>query len=146
MMVKKQEIHFTIPVEPKTKKNHQTISVNPRTGKYFVTPSSQYKKYKLDVGYFLRGKGNKIDYPVNIQAIYYVGTRRKVDIANLNSCLHDVLVDYEVLEDDNARIIVSTDGSRVRYDKDNPRTEVTITPASEEDIMEAEKLNPKKKA
>ena len=145
-MARKQEIHFTIPVEPKTKKNHQTISVNPRTGKYFVTPSSQYKKYKLDVGYFLRGKGNKIDYPVNIQAIYYVGTRRKVDIANLNSCLHDVLVDYEVLEDDNARIIVSTDGSRVRYDKDNPRTEVTITPASEEDIMEAEKLNPKKKA
>lgn len=145
MMARKQEIHFTIPVEPKTKKNHQTISVNPKTGKYFVTPSSQYKKYKLDVGYFLRGKGNKIDYPVNIQAIYYVGTRRKVDIANLNSCLHDVLVDYEVLEDDNARIIVSTDGSRVRYDKDNPRTEVTITPASEEDILEAEKLSPRRR-
>lgn len=30
--------------------------------------------------------------------------------------------------DDNSQIIVSHDGSRVLYDKDNPRTEVTISP------------------
>ena len=140
--MQKKEIRFVIPIEPKTKKNHQTISINPNTGKYFVTPSSQYKQYKKDAGFFLRGKGDKIDYPVNVKAIYYVGTRRKVDIANLNSCLHDILVEHEVLEDDNARIIVSTDGSRVRYDKETPRTEVAITPAEENDILEAKKLTP----
>ena len=37
-----------------------------------------------------------------------------------------MLVKYGVIEDDNSRIIVSMDGSRVRYDKENPRTEVTI--------------------
>lgn len=33
---------------------------------------------------------------------------------------------YEVLEDDHSGIIYSHDGSRVLYDKENPRTEVTI--------------------
>ena len=30
------------------------------------------------------------------------------------------------MKDDNNRIVVSTDGSRVLYDKHNPRTEVEI--------------------
>ena len=37
-----------------------------------------------------------------------------------------MLVKYGVLKDDNSEIITSHDGSRVLYDKDNPRTEVTI--------------------
>ena len=45
---------------------------------------------------------------------------------NLHSALHDVLVEVGVLEDDNSQIVVSTDGSRVLYDKHNPRTEVEI--------------------
>ena len=41
----------------------------------------------------------------------------------------DALVKAEVLADDSAlkpAIVVSTDGSRVYYDKDNPRIEVEI--------------------
>ena len=56
-----------------------------------------------------------------------MGTRRKVDLVNLLEALDDILVHYGVLEDDNCGIIVSHDGSRVHYDKENPRTEVTIT-------------------
>lgn len=56
-----------------------------------------------------------------------MGTRRIVDIINLHSALHDILVRYRVIEDDNYRIVASTDGSRVMYDKLHPRTEVEIT-------------------
>ena len=56
-----------------------------------------------------------------------MGTRRKVDLANLNSSLHDILVHYEVLADDNRDIVAATDGSRVLYDKVQPRVEVEIT-------------------
>ena len=38
---------------------------------------------------------------------------------------------YRVIEDDNSKIVVSTDGSRVRYAKFNPRTEVEITDSHE---------------
>jgi Holliday junction resolvase RusA-like endonuclease len=54
-------------------------------------------------------------------------THRRVDLCNLHAALHDILVKYQVIEDDNSKIVVSTDGSRVLYDKDHPRTEVVIT-------------------
>lgn len=68
-----------------------------------------------------------IDQPVNVAAKFYMPTRRRVDLTNLNEALHDILVNYGILTDDNAKIIVSTDGSRVYWDKENPRTEVIIT-------------------
>ena len=67
-----------------------------------------------------------INYSVNVKCVYYMPTKRKVDITNLMSATHDVLVKYQVLEDDNSKIIYSVDGSRVFYDKNNPRTEIEI--------------------
>lgn len=53
-------------------------------------------------------------------------TRRRVDLCNLHEALCDVLVTFGVVQDDNCKIIASMDGSRVLYDKENPRTEVYI--------------------
>ena len=53
-------------------------------------------------------------------------TRRKVDLANLLNGTDDALVHAEVIEDDNCKIIVGHDGSRVYYDKNNPRVEIEI--------------------
>ena len=84
-----------------------------------------------------------ISEPVNIRALFYRSTKRIVDLTNLQECLHDVLVDAGILEDDSYRIIVSTDGSRVRYDHKNPRTEVMIEPVSSwVDFEEREKMMP----
>lgn len=64
---------------------------------------------------------------MNVKAVYYMPNRRRVDLINLHEALHDILVHYKVLADDNCKIIVSTDGSYVDVDKWEPRTEVTIT-------------------
>jgi len=120
-------IKITIPLPPITKKNHQQIYRNKKTGKPFVTQSKAYKEYQKSAGYFIPCKYMMIAKPVNVKAIYYMPTRRKVDLCNLHAALHDILVHYGVLEDDNSKIIVSTDGSRVGYDKENPRTEIIIT-------------------
>lgn len=53
-------------------------------------------------------------------------TKRRVDLTNLLEAIDDILVLNGVLSDDNSQIIVSHDGSRVYYDKQNPRTEVEI--------------------
>ena len=45
---------------------------------------------------------------------------------NLLESIDDVLVRAGVLKDDHSGIIVSHDGSRVLYDKDNPRTVLFI--------------------
>lgn len=119
-------VQFTIPLAPCTKKNHQEIMINWSTGRPFVMPSKQYRQYVADCAFFIKRLDAPIEYPVNVKAVYYMPTKRKVDLCNLHACLHDVLVHYGILADDNSNIIVSTDGSRVMYDKDNPRTELEV--------------------
>lgn len=120
-------IKILIPLNPYTKKNSSRICTRKSGNRIipFIAPSAQYKKYERQCGYFLEPLG--IDEPVNIEAHYYMQTRRKVDLTNLNQALHDILVKCGVLSDDNSLIVVGTDGSRVHYDKENPRTEVKIT-------------------
>lgn len=136
-------IKFTIQIEPRTKKNHQEIRFNLRTGKRFVAPSRQYEIYLTKTTIMLAAARlqqhiqEPIDKPVNVKALYYMGSRRVVDISNLHECLHDVLVNAGILADDSCRVIVSTDGSRVRYDKDIPRTEVEIEEIGAEEDIEA---------
>ena len=51
----------------------------------------------------------------------------KCDLVGYLQAIQDLLVTYKVLEDDSRDYVASTDGSRVMYDKENPRTEITIT-------------------
>ena len=127
----KKLFNLTIPLEPRTKKNSGRM-VKTKTGKSFLLPSKAFSEYQKECGYLLKRFPLHLEQPINIKAIYFMGTRRKVDITNLNSALHDILVHYDVIADDNMRIVMGTDGSRVYYDKDNPRTEITITAMEEE--------------
>lgn len=120
---------FTIPIAPVTKKNHQQIVVN--HGRHFVMPSKQYKEYEKLAGFFIKNKNLNIDYPINLKAVYYMPTRGRVDLVNLLEATCDVLVAYKVIADDNYKIVASMDDSRVYYDKENPRTEITITKLEE---------------
>lgn len=120
-------MRFIIYGNPITKKNSQRIVTRGRFPK--LLPSEQYVRYWMECLRQLSDLGAPmISTPVNVKALYYMQTRRKVDLSNLNSALHDILVDAGVLEDDNRNIIAGHDGSRVFHDKDNPRVEVYITP------------------
>lgn len=121
-----KRVSFTIKLIPVTKKNHQQIIKNPRTGSLMVIPSKQYKQYEKDAAWFIPKLDAPISEPVNVRCIYYMPTHRRVDLVNLQEATLDVLVKCRVLEDDNCKIVESMDGSRVEYDKENPRTEVII--------------------
>ena len=104
------------------------MQVSFRNGKPNVRQSKPYLQYESDCLKLITGQYKlNIDYPINIKATYFMPTHRRVDLINLHSALHDILTKAHVLEDDNCRIVVSTDGSRVLYDKVHPRTEIEIT-------------------
>ena len=124
-------IEFTIPLTPITKKNHQQIVNNPKTGKPFVIPSRQYKEYEQGAMWFIPRPQKPIGDPVNVRCLFFLPTRRKGDLTNYLEAIDDVMVKCGLLEDDNYTIIQSHDGSRVLYDKENPRTEILITSAEE---------------
>lgn len=123
----KETIKFTIPLAPISKKNSQRILINRKTGKPFIMPSEQYKKYEDVVTAFYVPAEEYIDYPVNVKCLFYMPTRRKCDLTNLLEAIDDVLVNAGLLADDNYSVVAAHDGSRIYYDKKNPRTEVYIT-------------------
>lgn len=117
-------MNIIIPIAPTTKKNSNQIVK--AKGRYMIIPSAKYKKYEKECGQYMPTI-EPIDEPCNVQCVYYMPTRRRVDLSNLLSCTLDVLVKYKVLADDNSNIVATMDGSRVDYNKDFPRTEITIT-------------------
>lgn len=119
---------INIPLPPVTKKNSQRIMHSSKTGKPFIMPSQQYRDYETEAAWYCKSAGvqSPIESPVEVTCLFYMPTRRKVDLTNLLEAIDDVLVKAGVLKDDHSGIIVSHDGSRVRYDKDNPRTVVFI--------------------
>lgn len=126
-------LNYTVPVAPVTKKNSQQILTNPKNGRPFIVPSKAYKEYEDKAGWFLKPRPVKpISEPVQVKCLFYMPTHRRVDLNNLLSAATDVLVKHKILADDNCEIIVSHDGSRVLYDKANPRTEIEISPMETE--------------
>lgn len=122
---------YVIPLAPVTKKNSQTIAINRKTGKPFVLPSKKYQEYEYAAGHFLKAGTDARQYPVNVKCLFYMPTRRRVDLTNLLEAIDDILTRYGVVPDDNSNFIAGHDGSRVLYDHDNPRTEITITELKE---------------
>lgn len=118
--------------DPRTKKNSARI-LKSRSGGRFVAPSKAYVDYETDCLRQIKRPRSPISARVNVRCVYYMATRRKVDLANLIEATCDILVKAKVLADDNSQIVAAHDGSRVDYDKKNPRAEIWIEEITNED-------------
>lgn len=119
-------LHIWLPGDPRTKKNSQQI--RRRGDRHWIAPSEAYRQYAGACSFMIPSKMRlHIDHPVNVQCVYHMATRRKVDLVNLLEATLDILVAAGVLADDNSRIAASHDGSRVQYDRHNPGVEIIIT-------------------
>ena len=67
---------------------------------------------------------------VNVRARFYLGARQRPDLSGLLEACGDLLQASGALANDYS--IASWDGSRRFRDRDNPRTEVEITPHTED--------------
>lgn len=125
---------YTIPIDPRTKKNHQQICgsgnrcpVCHKPARQYVRQSAASTKFAFDAARFLHPKPPMpIDYPVHVVIRFYMKTKRKVDQTNLEQNIYDILVTEKIIADDNIRIIRCKDGSGVWYDHENPRAEIEI--------------------
>lgn len=118
-------IRYTIGLTPVTKKNSQRILH--KGNRPFIAPSANYVAYEQAAGMFLRPRPMKpIEEPVEVCCTFYMPTKRRVDLTNLEEAVDDILVKHGILQDDHSGILVSHDGSRVRLDRERPRTEIEI--------------------
>lgn len=123
-------MQIIIPTNPITKKNHgRIVQKKFPNGKSIpiMLPSEAYKKYEAFAKDYIPTNIETIDYPINLEVHYYMETKRLCDITNLLQATCDILVKFKVISDDNYSIVASVDGTRVEYDKQNPRAEIFIT-------------------
>lgn len=134
-------VKYVIPLDPRTKKNSHRISGCgkrcPVCGKYerqFVRNATKTTDYAFKAVKFLQPRPqNPIEGPVQLVYKLYTQTRHRKDDLNLYEALDDILVANKILKDDDTKTIRSRDGSRVLYDKENPRSEIYIYSYSEEE-------------
>lgn len=125
-------IKIVILGNPATKKNSMQICKNKYNGKTYLIQSKAYRSYEkeflkqIGIFYHQGHETSVIEHSINLKCVYYMQTRRKVDLVNLLNATCDCLVKAKILADDNSLIIRSVDGSRVEYDKDCPRVEIYI--------------------
>lgn len=131
---------ITLYGDPRTKKNSQRpVRIRKKDGKSFtkLLPSTAYEKYAADcMAQITDDKRTSIAHPVNVKCLYYMKTRRIVDLVNLLEATDDILVAADVLDDDNSRIVAGHDWSRVMWDKANPRVEIEITEVQHETLLD----------
>jgi len=144
-------IYFTLPGNPVSSKNSRPIFINKATGSRFIGKSKLLKEY-IDNGFlelhkqlknsdfkdtiesvmdYQTGILHKIRHPffpitedIEITFTFYVQDKRKRDLVNLCQAPLDLLQKANIISDDS--IVKSLDGSRIYYDKENPRTEIEI--------------------
>ena len=122
--IKEKIFSATILGNPTTKKNSSKIvRIH---GHYAVIPSKQYRLYEDVALKQLKAPEEPITVPVQVECIFYRDSKRRVDLTNLLEAIDDILVKAGVLEDDNANIIVSHDGSRVVLGSKEGKTEINI--------------------
>lgn len=140
----KELARFTIPLNPKPKKNTHRIAgsgarcpVCRKYKKQFVRNGNATTEFAFSAAKYLRPRpASPIEGTVHLVYRLYRETKHRVDDLNLYEALDDLLVKEKILSDDNINIIRSRDGSRVYYDKDNPRAEIIIYEFSEEEDRE----------
>lgn len=116
-------IEIKIPLLCRSKKNSQQIFINSKTNKPFITQSKLYKDFEKQCGLYLYKYRLHINYKIKLECIFYVPDKKRRDVVNLLNAIQDVLVYYQVLEDDNYNIIQDVDGAIV-YEKG--RSEIII--------------------
>lgn len=118
-------MHLTMLGCPRSKKNSMQLIRIGRSVK--PIPSKAYLRYeKSCMEQLTEYRGLNISRPLSVKCVYYMETRRKVDLVNLLEATCDILVKAQVLKDDNSGIVHDHDGSRVLYDKENPRVEIRL--------------------
>lgn len=123
---------YTLLGPPRTKKNSQQIR---RTvaGRPFVAPSKAFAAYERSCLAQIKTPHRPVSAAVNVKCVYYMPTKRRVDLTNLLEATDDILVRAGVLADDCASVVAGHDGSRVLLDRQRPRVEITITEMEEVD-------------
>ena len=103
-----EPIKIVIDLPPVTKKNHGQLVR--RGNRSYMLPSKPYQQYASDCHYYLYKyrRAEPINTPISLKCLFFVNHKRKCDLTNFLQAIQDILVDYNIIEDDNYNIVKAT--------------------------------------
>ena len=130
-----KELKLTLPLyvmlPRKTMKDKRhTLNMNVHNGTCYIVRNQAKGIYHKIVKNILGDNSIRFNGKIQLEYIYFHGSKRKVDTNNPCSIIDkytcDALVELGVFEDDNSSILKRTVFEWGGVDKDNPRCELTI--------------------
>lgn len=121
---------YTIHGDPPSKKNSM------RKTRRGLIPNKKYCNWRNEAEAQIREAGLrpvKCNPPFNIAFLIFRKNRRggPGDVNNYTHAPQDILVTEGIIPEDNRDIVYSIDGSRIFFDKEDPRIEIIITVTKE---------------
>lgn len=119
---------LTVPFELYSSKNSKRILFNKATGRSFVAKSKQSERNEKDLiqvltlyrqTFFAMLKGKEKPYRIHFKI--YRQTKRRFDYVNIVQGLLDAMTKSELIEDDNADVLIPV-FEPYEVDPKNPRT------------------------
>lgn len=87
------DLHLHHPLAAHHQKELPADLTNRRTGRPFIAPSKPYKQYEEKAIKLLTNKPKApVQATCRVVTLFYMPTRRRVDLTNLMEAAHDVLV------------------------------------------------------
>jgi Holliday junction resolvase RusA-like endonuclease len=138
----KEILKLTLYGQPYIKKNNQRTIWHKTLKRTIVVYPAAYTAWRKDAlmqlglcrnGYWQKKIDKPIDFPIIMKAHFYNKTKHRRDLSAMYEGIQDILVEAGILEDDNCNIIIGHDGSRMFYDKENPRIELWLLKPTEEE-------------
>lgn len=138
-------MRLTIVGPPRSKKNSQQLISHGKKcgtcgkpgGRPFLIPSAAYKAWEKAACWQVRQQepvapsaGPTFTTPVTMRCQIYRDRAGRADLLNYLAAVSDMLQEAGVIEDD--LLVASTDGSRLRIDRERPRVEIELLPFTEE--------------
>jgi len=119
-------MNITIQGQTIAKKNSQRVVKMGQ--RHAIRASKAYESYAKGAVIDLMGLKWEGSYPVVIEIFFFRQTKRSFDLDNMVSSVLDILVNAKVIEDDSMlHVIPKIHKHGWQIEKDNPRTELTIT-------------------
>ena len=111
-----------VPSSKNSKQWTGKMLINSKATRTYIKNSTEfYMKYRVDFQKMLKGK----EKPYKLSLKFIRGTKHKFDYINPAQTIHDMMVKFNWIKDDNCNEIMPI-FEEYKYDKDNPGVKIKV--------------------
>jgi len=131
----KEILKLVLYGNPYIKKNSQRVIWHKYLKRTMVVYSANYSAWRKDTllqlglcknGYLQKKIKKPIDFPIIMEAHFYLKDTRLVKLSNCYETIEDILIEAKILKNSTSNIITNYNNSKIFYDCKSPKIKIWI--------------------